>query len=630
MRPIGIISFILCYAFIAAQFIYTPVPGNTPLVVNKLATAHLTYDSFKLVFFANLTTFYKLKSNIRAAVTIVKNLTTVLHKPTYTTAAGQLEHQLKMIDADEDMLDSFRTKRFVLCDWCGKAQHWLYGVMDTEHAQKYDDKINEIGKAAVNNRELIRDQSKAFEAALNFHKNTFVRFEKKINEFAALANNQSNEMQTMQLELNESSLIQYVQLLISEYYRVFGQIRRTLISSRHGKLTELIPKKQLESELRHITKMLPSTQGLPIDPMHEDGLHIFEFAQVRSVLHRQRILMEVEIPIVEYERMHLYKAIPIPMKWNMSLVIPSVYSTYFLMNTEQSKYIPMNQRQLDAGKTLKNGDVLYHSTSTTLLTSNGICEWQVLKNMHATELQKACQFIPFLQETVIITILENEVMFINAQHNMSVYEKCGYTDFVQRNIGERGTIRLDSKCLFKTDNYVVRPHQSRMVNVSSIITPAIQTEELDLLRIPLGIYEKLNQTSKRFTELTVIRNSDDMQNLIENTKNLIRKADHDLKIDEIHYDSIESSWCSGLISTASILGIVIAGAAAVFYKFNFLNCLLTAIIKQSTAVQMDNDGSIVLDIPNQSTPKRNKKRSTANHLNEQIEMDLHTNQAYTD
>lgn len=199
-------SILYCYyVLVAAEFHFNPVAENTPLIINKLGTAHLTYDSFQLVFFADLKPFYALKQNIKTAVATIKNLTTVLNKPTYTTAAGQLEHQLHLLYLDEEKLESQRTKRWVLCEWCGKINHHITGVMDAATAREYDKVINGIKNATLKNQELIRNQSEIFQVAHRFNKNTFVRFENKINEFGKLANNQTDKIKQIELEVYEKA-----------------------------------------------------------------------------------------------------------------------------------------------------------------------------------------------------------------------------------------------------------------------------------------------------------------------------------------------------------------------------------------------------------------------------------------
>lgn len=95
-------------------------------------------------------------------------------------------------------------------------------------------------------------------------------------------------------------MIQVAQLLFPEYYRIYGQIRRTLSEARSGKVNELIPKEQL---------------------------------------------VKVNIPEAENEIFFLYRTMPIPMQMGSISMISAVYSTYFLFNWDNTKYVPMSKLQ---------------------------------------------------------------------------------------------------------------------------------------------------------------------------------------------------------------------------------------------------------------------------------------------
>lgn len=63
-----------------------------------------------------------------------------------------------------------------------------------------------------------------------------------------------------------------------------------------------------------LTSELETHQKLPIDVNHENIFHIFNFAQMKSTLFAQKILVEITIPISEKEQFFVFKAIPIPME----------------------------------------------------------------------------------------------------------------------------------------------------------------------------------------------------------------------------------------------------------------------------------------------------------------------------
>lgn len=142
----------------------------------------------------------------------------------------------------------------------------------------------------------------------------------------------------------------------------------------------MIPNSLLSDELKRISSTLNANQQLPIDPEHENALTIFKAATFKATLFNNRIIVEINIPIAEREQFHLFKTTPIPVISNNNTFITTPFSTFFLLNTDQTKYIAISKKQMDSGILLSNGEMLYKPTSTILLNDDKICEWKILKN----------------------------------------------------------------------------------------------------------------------------------------------------------------------------------------------------------------------------------------------------------
>lgn len=597
----------MCVIGAVAQLKFRQVPDNTPMIINKMAKAQLTYESYRLVYYADLGPFFGIRENIKLAIDSIQRTHTSLNKPGYISSAGQLQHQLQLLYADEDRLMAHRAKRFIVCETCGKVNHFLFGVLDQRDAQRYDDAINNLANATLNDKELIKNQSMVFEAAMHFNKNVFLRYEHEINNLNEKMENQTIEMRQMQLEVTEQSLIQITQLLFSEYYRIYGQIRRTLSDARNGKINELIPKEQLSRDMEHLSRLLLSHQKLPIDFDHEDIFHIFKFSTLRSTLFARKIMVEVNIPIAENEQYYLFKATPIPIRIELVNMVVSVNSNYFLLNWDNTKYIPMSRSQMDNGRMLASGEMLYSPTVTTMLNSEEICEWQIL--LKGPKIQTACHLTPFLERNVIITVKENEMLFVELAEETLVYETCNGTQFDQKNIHGRGLINLDPNCLFKTENFLIRPHKNSGMNATQIILPTVQFNEHMLTRWDGQAMGKFGKATIFGKKLNIIQNSNEFQRILDTTRDLTENAKKEWKFEKMQGESNSISILSGVISAFSIFATILTIASIFFYKFNLFGCILRAIIKRSTATQIESDGTLTLELPNRLAPKSKRNQT---------------------
>lgn len=92
-------------------------------------------------------------------------------------------------------------------------------------------------------------------------------------------------------------------------------------------------------------------------------------------------------------------------------------------------------------------------------------------------------------------------------------------------------------------------------------------------------------------------------------RNLVKNADHELKLNEIYYDAATTSWFSGIKGAVSVFGILFTIVAACFHKFNLLNCILRSIIKRSTDVHVENDGTFSFALSHNILPKIDVSKS---------------------
>lgn len=138
---------------------FTPTPPDVPIIINKLASAQLSYDFYKMVLYSDLDPLFKLRFTIKRGLDSSSGLEKILNDPVFTTSYHQLLGQFEATFGDDDLINSYRIKRFILCEWCGTVQHYIIGTMDADTARDWEAKINNQGNLSLSNHELIRNQS---------------------------------------------------------------------------------------------------------------------------------------------------------------------------------------------------------------------------------------------------------------------------------------------------------------------------------------------------------------------------------------------------------------------------------------------------------------------------------------
>lgn len=291
------------------------IDNQAPMIISHLAKAHVSYDSFKIVFYVDLEQYYHLTVTLSTCLDVLRNLS-INGETSLSTPITQLERRFDSLKHDEEFIGVFRQKRYILCEFCGDVQHFLYGTMSSSQAQEWADVVNGIRNQTIKNHDLIKNQTTLVEAELKYNQKTFHRIETVLNELnnkiVKATNWTSENIKIMKQEIRTTNLIQITHLAFDEHARLYDQIRRALNDARMGKIPELISKQLVKSEMKLIAENLQSTQRLPIDFNSDNILKVFKFSMIFSSLYDNKLMMEVNIPITEREEYNLYKATPIP------------------------------------------------------------------------------------------------------------------------------------------------------------------------------------------------------------------------------------------------------------------------------------------------------------------------------
>lgn len=579
-----------------AEYTFKPVPEQTPMIITKLARAHVSYDAFKMVFYVDLTEYNRLTGVLHKCIDAAERATLDTFDPSYNFTLAQLKHRMELMNHDEELIRAFRQKRFVLCEFCGSVYHLLYGVMTEEQAQQWANVVNAIKNQTITDHDLLRQQTILTEAHLKHNKETFQKLETALdsttNYIQKLASGTEVLLNNLQARVQAQNLIQITHLAFDEHAHLYGQIRRTLGEARRGKVTEIIPREKLMAELKRISDSLKSTQSLPIDVHSQNAMQIFKYSTISSTLFQDKLLIEINIPVTESENFNLFKATPIPISSNGNSVIATTFSTYFLLNTEATKYIAINQKQLQDGLMLADNQMLYKPTTTIILDNSGICEWKLQIDNNIDNIIQACRFQPYFNTNTFITILENDLYFVNTLHETRIWEKCGEEDYTPRNLSGRGTIQLDPNCSIKTNSFIIQSHRTRRINATSILQPEIAITKI----IDTNLLTENNPAISlpKAPLHFVIHNSDEMQNMINSARDLAERASREVKLEDMKVETNTFSMFSGLVS--SLTSILVIGTIAYFaLKYiNIFNCILKTYANH--AVERGQNGEATLNI----------------------------------
>lgn len=556
MKPT--LAFILVWAGASSALKMEPVDEQTPMIFNRLTTARTTYEDFKIVFYVDLNDYFEEAGAIKETTRLARTLCNKLGADNpCTLGTQQLETRTAHMELDDQNVINHRSTR-ALCSWCGTIQHYAYGVMDEATAQQWADTINRLGNETQLNHDLLVNQTVVVKTFLAQQQATTKTVEGAMNEFRERLNFVTEKEKELWDQLNIVQLIQLTSTAINEHARLHAKIRRTMGDTISQRLPEIVPGKDLKKQLKQLTPMLKITQQFPIDIENQDVTELTKYVKFSGATIDRKIIIEIQIPILEREQLNLMKTTTIPFMLEGQRAIMAPGSEYFLVNGEQTRFIPLTHHEIRTARRISDAETLYEPSSTIFLDKAMMCQSRILTEPSLSELTKFCKIIPFVNQELIRTVLEGSVYFVQFNEPTRLWETCPEGQSQETAIG-RQLITLKPECTLRTTSVLIKPHRTRTFSAGKTITPELT--KLNATKIESLFIKATRNVPPIADKPIVVANEEEMRRLIDESTNLVEQSHADFQFRDVKYDTsvLNANFSIGLavFSSTAITTIII-------------------------------------------------------------------------
>lgn len=442
---------------IKGQLNFTAHEQNTGFIFSRLANAHLSHDTFNLLYFYDTKTIRELSSRIELGITQLRTACTTNEDTTCEITTKLINEQYEMAktnlaNINQNML---RKRRFILCEWCGKFQHILYGTMDAENARMYASKINELQKGDIDNRDLIRNQSKIVKAIIDEDENIIKGIESNLR---TIQYKFRGEVEEVENKIHRRDLSQVLGMLVDEFKSLISSIRQSFISTKTGEMPQILRSEQIKKDIEIIAKSLTENQAIPIEIFGENILQIFKYSTIKSNVWNTTILIEIKLPITDRERFILFKATPVPINAGDLFFIPNLNNYYFMTNWKGNEFIELTEKELNDGIMMTTGNILYRTHGVMYSDPKQKCLWSHFLNRNFENLKALCNLGPVPRSNYITAINENDLYYLTIIREIQIWEICRREGMKLHSIKTSGFLQLKPDCTIKSDDFTLVPH----------------------------------------------------------------------------------------------------------------------------------------------------------------------------
>lgn len=287
----------------------------------------------------------------------------------------------------------------------------------------------------------------------------------------------------------------------------------------------------------------------------------------------------------ETEPHSLFRATPIPIVTNNSLLIANIENDYFIVNEKKTELTEMTNVEVENGISLSKNDVLYKVRILTEVNPKINCIWSQFLNNDINELKLTCKLSPIPKSNYITTINENDLYHITVTKPMIFWETCEHIER-KYHVNKTGFLQTKPKCIIKTDDYIIKTHDNIKLNFTSNIQPflyggSFSINDFDNITNELPVLKEEVNTK-------VINSKSNIQTLKEETMKLIKLADHKVNLKKLEH---ESSWFSlsislpGILTMGMIIILAISCACMYYCKIPIFKCWYNSIRKKEKPKQ---------------------------------------------
>lgn len=553
--------------------IVATLQSNSPIIYSQLTTAHVSYENFKILYYFDIKYMYDLSIAVDQVIENGEKLCNQTATLYCNMALKQISKNRVTIKNTLNRIDNYesrRVKRF--CKWCGSAISWATGLLENEVAEVYDKKINELQNATITQHDLLRNQTYIMQTSMNINTEILEKLEQAIHNTDMEIGRVMRSFNKLETAVRFNEIIQLIDLMNDEQREIIHEVVQTLTEAKLGRIPDIINEERLNQDIKNIHNGLSANQALPIDFKNEAAMKIFKYATTAATKYKYRIMIEITIPVTSREKYTLYKATPIPIKINGFTLISKIETKYFLLNKDETKFINLEDKDLETGLKIGENEMIYKPSAIVKLDKSNICEWKLMSEPSIDEILEICEVKQIPKGNYVFEVNENDVYFLSINDELRITTECNNGEVTKKSIIQDEILKIQPNCTVKTSSFTIQPHNTYTIDTARISTPDFWNETIP--KQGLEAWLKKNLTNIEISKPVLVTEFSQLHDLINDAENLAENANFDLKLENVHMATKTSSFIWILIAVGIILLIITGTIIYLLHRIGLVKMLL--------------------------------------------------------
>lgn len=556
MKTLQLIVISVTFLSTSSGILFKPKNMEAGITFNELNRAAITHTTWQLLYYYDLSDYFIQIEKIQLIIDQIDRLCEISSQNQDCPILLELlktHMENSKINADQvESFNSSRKKRWAPLGYIGDLYALVFGFMTQEDAEAMTNNIRKLQEKVISHQKLFENQLLIAQQMAKWNNNTYIELKNNIEQLSSQINVVERNRS---IDTHITSLTQIATLIIQGHNQVSNTLTNVLQNSVNGKIINLISRKQLRQDLQTITENLKNNQKLPIDLKNQHVFNIFSVTTSKATLHKRKILLLLNIPIVERDELKLFKAIPIPIKRGKKPVIIAPSTEYFLLNAQKRELTPMSSEDLEKCKKTSRNELICTPESPTIINKDNSCELSLLLNSKIEIIEKLCDFRSILDKNYIIKIGQNKYYCVITSP-ISLSETCPNGTLDAKSLTINGILEIEPGCSLLTNELKITADNTIQTETQTINPP------FSLKNLNIG---NLLDTSARISQIleknySTILVNDFNKESIEISANIaqnLEKAKEKIDIQDMIYESKKETYTTIIICILVFLSLIV-------------------------------------------------------------------------
>lgn len=318
-------------------------PLKAPLFPYHLGNARIAYNKHTFVHYVELKPIIEQVSNIQHFYNTIASTLNKTHsdKPAfshYNSLSNLLNHVRYLILEVKDKLNNIlphsRSKRGLL-NFVGVASKWLFGTLDSDDAEKYDNAISELQNKQNSFVREVTMQISLTKRLIDNYNATITLLSTNQNlikqRLEYFEHNMNKTIENIGAFLRAENTLDQIILNCQNLITFLNNLENAIAFAKLNILhTSVISASELELMIAYLTKVYNEDHVAQFKNL----ISYYQVAGTQVIYLSNKIMFAIHLPILLKEKFEKYHLFPIP--FNNTAIIPS--HPYLVLGTDHLQY----------------------------------------------------------------------------------------------------------------------------------------------------------------------------------------------------------------------------------------------------------------------------------------------------